>query len=169
MMTKSKFNNRTKLKILALIPALTLLFVFIACFNGLYGNSINNSKTGNFNSVNLSDTSKIIYIVDGVVTDNLDLVQKDSIESINVLKQDNVMIVRTKKYSTKLEEIKIRKRNRSDMSNTLVLLNGVKSTKKIEQIDPASIESMNVIKDPAQMKIYTKMNYNAVILITTKK
>jgi hypothetical protein len=61
--------------------------------------------------------------------------------------------------------------NGGNMTNTLVIIDGVKHTEKdaLASLDPAKIESMNVIKDKKMMKQYTDKNYDSVIVIKTKQ
>jgi hypothetical protein len=211
MITKSKLNHKTKLKILALVPVSALLFICIACVNGLIPvsalavpkipNGLSELKMGqnkeasemstpndtikkvkiqkkkkdkNTKEIQMTgygnDSSKLIFIVDGVQveSDNVNQIMPDSIKSVNVLKDDNVVVIRTAHFSQKKPSIKLVS-EKGDISKTIIFVDGVEQpSMDINSIDPQTIESMEVLKDESA-KLMTNKKCDGVILIKTKK
>lgn len=204
MMTKSKFNQKTKLRLLTLFPVTAISFIVIASINGLFPNSAQASpksaneirqinglavasdtinrvtinKKSDKNSTltikvqpnNQKDDSKIIYVVDGVQVVNIDKINQDSIKSIDVLKKDNLIIIRTKGDEPKKDTIVIMNKKGDASSNILYFIDGIEKSGQfdINSIAPKTVENIEVIKG-AQMKKYTNKEYDGIIMITTKK
>jgi hypothetical protein len=114
----------------------------------------------------------LIYIVDGARVKAIDKIDPDLIESVNVMKDDNLIIIRTKKYS---EKKKAEKENpsgirlRGDSDNIVYIIDGKESDNDVvELLDPAEIESMSVLKGGSEVRKYTDRDVDGVIIIKTK-
>jgi beta-lactamase regulating signal transducer with metallopeptidase domain len=137
-----------------------------------YGN--NGSQVFNQAGIKIRNTNQgtgdsINYIVDGIAVKSIENINPDSIESINVLKGDNLVIIRTKGASS--STIKIRERNNIQTSseNPILFLNGKEVSKSyFETIDPNQIESISVIKSKERIKTITGKDGDGLILIKTK-
>ncbi|MGE0079504.1 MAG: TonB-dependent receptor plug domain-containing protein [Bacteroidales bacterium] len=204
MMTKSKLNSKSKLRILVLLPVAAVAIIFTAGTNGALAAPANhNTKsitqnlavttnssaddstkkvkarvitlTGSSNTKSLTinatatsnDSTKIIYVVDGVQVENIETINSDSIKSVNVLKNDNVVIIRSNKTDLKKDSSK----SYSTSSNILYIIDGVEQASgnnAINNISPDAIESINVIKGD-KVKEYTSKSCDGVIQVTTKK
>lgn len=121
------------------------------------------------------DSSSVspVYVVDGVYKKNIDDLNPEEISSMDVHKEDNLVIVRTKSYvvrkATPEAEVVIRS-NGSVTENTLFVIDGEKTDKAtFQSLDPSNIESITVLKDKESMRIYTDEDYDGVIIIKTKK
>lgn len=125
-----------------------------------------------------SGTDSLIYIIDGVHSSSIEHINPDSIESINVMKTDRTIIVRTKKFAKehadkeKSENVALRSGGISSINeNTVIILDEKEMTKgEFENLHlPAdSIKSISVLKGEST-KIYSKKDVDAIIVITTKK
>lgn len=123
------------------------------------------------------------YIVDGESMNSIDGIPADSIESVNVLKTDRTIIIRTKSFARKqvpesqntvktgAPKMDFNIRQTSTISdNVLYILDGKTISKdEIHNIDPSGIKSIDVIKGKERIQKYTDKGYDGVILITTKK
>jgi TonB-dependent SusC/RagA subfamily outer membrane receptor len=144
-------------------------------------------------------TGQPIYFVDGVeaTSTSLNELSPDSIESISVLKdksatilygekgKNGVILITTKKYgqNNKLGNVTIGYGNNAALlgnpapfgsatgktNQPLILVNGKESEQTLNNIDPATIESVTVLKDETATKKYGEKGKNGVVLITTKK
>lgn len=191
MMTKNKGANHNSISGKKMIP-LSVLILAVSMLQGFYPVNINaqNSNKQQQSKQQEQDKEKkskevIVtgygkpdpnnnYIVDGVYAKNIDNINPDSIESVNVLKEDNTIIVRTRSYARKSADgknngIHIRASGGTN-ENILFVIDGKEATKDVfEQLSPDQMQSIQVVKDKEQMKIYTEKNFDGVILITTKK
>ena len=220
MMTKSKFYHRSKLKILSLIPISGILLVAIALFNGATAKTVSAveqsdlflSLAGESFTAMDTDTSKIIvkgqstiknapikvkgdanvtYILDGKVVENINTISPDEIESINVLKDKNQIIIESKAAAAKkskkeklegsivvkatggAESPKKIKLSTSSFptDNVLYIIDGktIKDAAELEKLNPESIESISVLKDASKNQLYPDAkDYEGVIVIKTK-
>jgi TonB-linked SusC/RagA family outer membrane protein len=71
--------------------------------------------------------------------------------------------------STPSIEVHGQKSVNSSNTNPLVVLDGVKFMGNWRDIDPKTIESMSVLKDPTSLAAYGSQAANGVVMITTKK
>jgi hypothetical protein len=116
------------------------------------------------------------YIVDGVSVKSISDINPDSIGSINVLKQDRLIIVRTKGYEKKISKITkpagtiIISDKSSLPGNIIYILDDKKVSKEdVQNINPKDIQSISVLKDKETIKVYGGEEHDGVIIITTKK
>jgi TonB-dependent SusC/RagA subfamily outer membrane receptor len=144
-------------------------------------------------------TGQPTYFVDGVEATStiLNELSPDSIESISVLKdksatalygekgKNGVILITTKKYgqNNKSGNVTIGYGNNAALlgnhapfgsatgktNQPLILVNGKESEQTLNNIDPATIESVNVLKDETATQKYGEKGKNGVVLITTKK
>jgi hypothetical protein len=132
---------------------------------------------GNQKSQKSKDT--LNYIVDGVSVKSMDDINPDSIESVNVMKTDRLIIVRTKAFarrhpaieagSISMPENKINLRTKSLSENITYIVDEKKTSKnEIENIPADQIESIEVIRDKEKIMKYGSKNNDGVIIITTK-
>jgi len=209
MMTKSKFNHGTKLRILTLLPVSAFAFIIIASINGLFPSTVQagpiplketslleikkaNSLTAESDTIkkikiirsnkesniidlrpngNESDSAKVIYVVDGVYTENIDNLDQNSIKSVNVQKKDNLVIIRTKDSEPSKDTIIFKNKVGVESSNIIYIIDGIEHLNQsdFKKIDPNTIEKVAVIKDKNQMKKYSKRDCDGIIIITTNK
>jgi len=113
---------------------------------------------------------KPVIVVDGVQIDNMDELDPEQISSVNVMKKDNLIIIRTKCFAGNRtendQEITVPDQS---SENILYVIDGEKSDKEVfEQIDPSKIENIEVLKNKA-VKDYTRKEVDGVIIINTKK
>jgi TonB family protein len=143
-------------------------------------------------------TGQPTYFVDGVEATStiLNELSPDSIESISVLKdksanalygekgKNGVILITTKKYgqNNKSGNVTVGYGNNAALlgnpapfgsatgkaNQPLILVNGKESGQTLNNIDPATIESVNVLKDKTATQKYGEKGKNGVILINTK-
>lgn len=122
-----------------------------------------------------SSAESPVYVVDGVYKKNIDDLDPGEISSVDVHKADNLIIVRTKSYTGNKAAsepgVVIRSRSNSSVpENTLYIIDGEKRDKEaLQSLDPSKIDNITVLKDKESMRIYTKEDYDGVIIINTKK
>jgi len=115
---------------------------------------------------------KPVIVVDGVHMDSMDELDPEQISSVDVMKDDNLIIVRTKSFAgNNSGDNHVMIVNESSSSeNILFIIDGVKADKEaMEKINPSDIENVTVLKDKASVKIYTSEDVDGVIIINTKK
>ncbi len=119
-----------------------------------------------------SDESPV-FVVDGVYRKNIDDLDPEKISSMDVQKEDNLIIVRTKSYVARkaAPEAGVVIRSTGSMpENILYIIDGGKKDKEaLQSLDPTTIDSITVLKDKESMRIYTNDDYDGVIIIVTKK
>ena len=130
----------------------------------------NQPKSGKKSNKQKADT--INYIVDGLSVKNIDDINPDSIESVNVLKEDRTVIVRTKRFAakTKTEAGNFNIRSNNQNEKIIYILDDRKiSQEEMKNISPSSIESLSVYKHDAMIKKYTDEDVDGVIVVKTRK
>ncbi len=127
-----------------------------------------------------------LYVVDGVVGANIKDIEPKSIASITVLKdqsatilygekgKNGVVIITLKKDSKKKNsEIEVvgyaKDQKQPNGQNPLIVIDGIVSAKKMDDIKPETIESVNVLKGEMATKKYGDKGNDGVIEITLKK
>jgi TonB family C-terminal domain len=124
--------------------------------------------------VEITTKNKPLYIVDGVVTAAPNKLPKD-IESIDVLKGEsatklygdkgkNGVVIITSKNKNAGTQI----RNTSTVGNPLIVIDGVISDKKMDDIKPETIKSVNVLKGDMALKKYGITGDRGVLEVTLK-
>jgi len=121
----------------------------------------------------------VVYIVDGVKTENITGLDPETIESIDVLKENNLIVIRTKKPDIRQVEISgvankpvTISKSSSLPDNILFVVDGDPVDKSVfESLDPAQIESISVLKDGySGIKKYTdRTDIDGIIIVKTKK
>lgn len=111
-----------------------------------------------------------IYVIDGVHVKDISTLSPDSIGSVDVIRDDNLIVVRTKSRKPSGIVIKETGNESTGISdNMLVIIDGENSSKsEIEKIDPSEIESIEVIKGKEVSKKYSDKDHDGVIIITKK-
>ncbi len=93
----------------------------------------------------------------------------NSIASISVLKDEKA----TTKYGEKAKEgvieITSKNLNKTEIKDSLLILDGQETSKKMEDIDPETIESVNVLKKEKATEKYGEKATNGVVEITLKE
>ncbi len=113
-----------------------------------------------------------LYIVDGKeFTGNISEIPIDEIADIHVIK--NPDFTHVSKYGDKIEngiiEIQTKTRyNSSSGEDPLVIVNGVVANKSMNDIDPNTIESVNILKGELATQKYGDKGKNGVINVTLK-
>ena len=110
-----------------------------------------------------------------LVTGAISSVKAEELQSVPVARADQAIQGRTAGVSVLSTsgspgagtKIRIRGVNSNGNSNPLFIVDGMK-TSDINNIDPADIESLEVLKDAASAAIYGTEGANGVIIITTK-
>lgn len=98
------------------------------------------------------------YILNGVSVKNLDGVPSDSIESVNVLKDDHLVIARTKSFVAKQKAADAKAK---DGSKALIILDGIERP----DLSPSDIRS----EDVSTVEVVKNQGGEGIIKITTKK
>lgn len=123
-----------------------------------------------------SAADTVNYILDGVRVTSISDINPDSIASVNVLKQDRIIIIRTKSYDRKLrklspnnESITITSKNPMP-ENLMYIIDGkTVSEAELKKMNPENVESVSVLKGREEVKRYSNEDHDGVIIITTKK
>ena len=144
-----------------------------------------------------NNQGKPLYILDGKEVEELSKVYPDDIESISILKdkpatelygekaKNGVLLITTKKKTldSTQEVVKVvgaGRMNELSLNNIIIraqsgnqgkplfVIDGEESSGEVfSKIDPKTIESVSILKDPATI-IYGEKGKNGVVLITTK-
>ena len=116
-------------------------------------------------------TDTVLYIVDGKKVKDISTLSPDSIKSISVLKEDNMIVLTTKNPDKDVIVIKSLEASPESNKRVLYIIDGNESDDKeiIKTIDPSEIESISVQKNMEKMKKSGKEGYDGIIVITTKK
>ena len=134
------------------------------------------SQTKESIQVEVKDGVKPDIYVDGKKFDfPLELLDKDKIESVNVIKgekaikeynaKNGVVLITTKKSSNKITKFEYEEAKDKD---PMVIIDGEASDREaLSKMSPDDIESINVLKGEQAMKKYKAAN--GVIIVTTKK
>ncbi len=125
----------------------------------------NGSKKSETTTVMISDkgnADSIIYVVDGVHVKDISCLDTDSIKTINVIKEDNVIIIRTKESGNEHKGRIVIKVGSSVLPDgAIIYIDGKESTKEeLKKLDPDQIESVTIKKEG---------DSKGIIQITTKQ
>ncbi len=110
---------------------------------------------------------KPLVVVNGkMYTKDINSIAPDQIESINVLKGQSA----TDKYGAKAKDgvVEITLKKKLDVAKALVVIDGKVSTKKYDEVKPADIQSIEVLKGASATAKYGEKGANGVVEITTK-
>jgi hypothetical protein len=112
-----------------------------------------------------------VFVVDGVHRDGIDDLDPEEISSVEVHKEDNLIIVRTKSFAgSKSRNDQVMMVPDSPSENILYVIDGEESDKEVvEQLNPSEIESITVLKNKEAVNIYTSEDVDGVIIINTKE
>lgn len=191
MMTKSKFNQKSKLRILTLVPITAFALLFTAGVNGLYAKS---TKTASSNletlpvspSTTSADTikaNKTITITDKSNKKRFMLIQSPTVGYIsNQDGNDSTKSTSEKTIHLKDNGMLVIQENNCDStiiilneqldkpSNILYIIDGVEQpdSKALDKLEAKAIVAIEVYKGE-EMKKYTSRNYDGVMVIKTDK
>ena len=157
--------------------------------NTVIDNTKNSSLSGNF-TLNLNDTHKPMYIIDGKEyapgESDLSKLDPDDIESVSVLKNESaleaygekgrngVVIIKTKKNVglSNSSALNISTLNLNKTSEPMLIIDGKKYAPgeyDLSKLNPDDIESVSVLKNQSTLEVYGEDGKNGVVIITTKK
>jgi hypothetical protein len=133
-----------------------------------------------------------LYIVDGIETDNIEIINPNDIKSIDVFKgesgfelygdkgRNGAVLITTKSGSNDKRAkintndtiqppkvVKILKYGDEDLSQALYLVDG-EEVKNLEDVDSQNVEKVKVLKPNAAVSLYGEKGKNGVVLISTK-
>jgi TonB-dependent SusC/RagA subfamily outer membrane receptor len=109
-----------------------------------------------------------LYILDGKEIKSIEGVEPDKIESISVLKDKSATTVYGEKGKNGVILI-TSKKSVTPADNVLIILDGKETSKKVADINPEEIQSVNVLKGDHAQAQYGEKGKNGVIEITLKK
>ncbi len=191
MMTKSKFNQKSKLRILTLVPITAFALLFTAGVNGLYAKPTkevsSNLKTFPLSpSASSADTikaNKTIQTTDKSNKKRFMLVQSPTVGYIsNQDGNDSAKSTSEKTIHLKDNGMLVIQENNCDStiiilneqldkpSNILYIIDGVEQpdSKALDKLEAKAIVAIEVYKGE-EMKKYTSRNYDGVMVIKTDK
>lgn len=191
MMTKSKFNQRTKLKILTLLPVSTIALIFAASINGAFAVPKESSTIPNTSFINRnytapdtinankiiitkqdsSNTTYTISIKSGDTADSKIVYVSKNGENDNLASPSkgvdlsaNELVVITNNSSNNQKDSSTNKIH----SNLLYIIDGTKvSIDTLKNMDPKSIKQTSLYIIDNSIKKDTIKNYDGVLVITT--
>ncbi len=141
-----------------------------------YGEQVNQDQTIIKEGIKVRSTNpsapgpEVNYIVDGVHVKSIEYLNPDSIASVNVMKEDNLIIVRTKGASKSQITVRARDGINTAPQNPIFFVNNKEVTKaEFESIGPSQIQSMTVVKNKDQIKTLTGKEGDSLIMITLKQ
>jgi len=161
-------------------------YIIITCLGVLL--SFTSLQSQEYEKVKQKNTNIHIELKDGVEPDiyvdgkkfdfPIELLDKDIIESIEVVKgekamndynsKNGVILITTKISSSEKNEINFKKVEGDKDKQPMVIIDGkVTSQGPLNKLSPDDIESISVVKGEQAMKKYNAAN--GVILVTTKK
>nr|WP_321487478.1 TonB-dependent receptor plug domain-containing protein [uncultured Draconibacterium sp.] len=109
-----------------------------------------------------------LYIVDGKPADEIESIEPEKIESISVLKDAQAKILYGDKGKNGVIIITTKDAAKARMDDAVVLVDGVPYDGDIKDIDPETIESMEVLKGENATRIYGVAAKNGAISIKLK-
>jgi hypothetical protein len=121
--------------------------------------------------VSQEKNDSLIIVVDGTQVKNISSVNPDSIESVNVMKDDNLIVIRTKKPE-KRSVIKVTEGSGIETSGKILfVIDGKETTDEtiLKTIDPGDIESIQVLKGEDNLQSHGKSGLEGIIIVRTKK
>ena len=104
-----------------------------------------------------------LYIVDGKVTDNIESLLPENIESITILKEQSAI----EQYGEKGKNGVVLITTKRNQSAPLFVVDG-KEGGDLNSISVENIESISVLKDQLAIERYGEKGKNGVVIITTK-
>jgi len=118
----------------------------------------------------------VLYVLNGKITskEEIDKLDKKTIESVNILKDKEATDIYGDKGKNGVVEVILKKISITKADGTpedaLYVLNGEEiDKKKFKDLDPNTIESVNVLKDKTATDKYGDKGKNGVIEIASKK
>ncbi|WP_319482711.1 TonB-dependent receptor plug domain-containing protein [uncultured Draconibacterium sp.] len=109
-----------------------------------------------------------LYFVDGKEMGNIANISAEDIESISVLKDESATALYGEKGKNGVIVISTKAAAKAKMDDAIVIVEGVPYNGDINDIDPSTIESMEVLKDESATSIYGPIAKNGAISIKLK-
>lgn len=149
-----------------------------------YGATKNEAKAIETVSENAVSDAKPLYVVDGKPVAEIESLNPEQIESVSVLKgaeatnlygteggKNGVVLVTTKDGVQAVSSVRVKVKSTGSLNDKkpLIILDGEKTDKSAEDIDPENIAAISVLKSETATARYGKEGENGVILISTKE
>lgn len=149
-----------------------------------YGATKNEAKAIETVSENAVSEAKPLYVVDGTPVAEIESLNPEQIESVSVLKgaeatklygteggKNGVVLVTTRNDAKTVPNVRVKVKSTGSLSDKepLIILDGEKTDKSAEDIDPENIAAISVLKSETATARYGKEGENGVILISTKE
>ena len=115
-----------------------------------------------------------LIIVEGkkISKEDMDKLDPSTIESMSVLKGESALKAHGQEGENGVIEIKLKKASSSDaakpLSDKLVIVDGVEYKSDLNNIDPGTIESVNVLSGDAATTMYGDRGKAGVVIVTSK-
>lgn len=120
---------------------------------------------------NAKSTDTVTYVVDGKKVKDIRSIPADSIESVSVMKDANLIVITTKKPAENIIVVKAGNGFSGGPDNILYIIDGEESDDQelIKLIDPSDIESVEVLKGAENIAKAGKSGYDGIIIVKTRK
>jgi len=110
-----------------------------------------------------------LYIVDGKAHEGkMSEIDADNIESIDILKGESGFKFYGENGKNGVIIINTKTKYNSEKAEPLIVVNGAESDQKVNDIDPETIQSVNILKDEKATEKYSDKGKNGVVEITLK-
>ncbi|MDX8338095.1 carboxypeptidase-like regulatory domain-containing protein [Draconibacterium sp. IB214405] len=109
-----------------------------------------------------------LYIIDGKKSKNMDNVNADDIETISVLKGESASILYGEKGKNGVMIVTTKKAANSKMKDALIIVDGIPFKGSLDDIDPNTIDKVEVLKDEQATKRYGPVAKNGAISVKLK-
>ncbi|MCY1720606.1 carboxypeptidase-like regulatory domain-containing protein [Prolixibacteraceae bacterium Z1-6] len=131
-------------------------------------NSYNPGSAAKPLSLTTNKDNPPLFVVDGIENKSIDWLNPDNIEKITALKDKQAEILYGEKAKNGAIIITTKDAAKEKLRNAVVIVNGEKYKGDISDIDPGSIEKMDVLKNESATKLYGTEAKDGAIIITTK-
>ncbi|WP_346858989.1 carboxypeptidase-like regulatory domain-containing protein [uncultured Draconibacterium sp.] len=118
--------------------------------------------------LNGDEANPPLYVVDGKISKSIEYLAPDAIESISVLKDESATSLYGEKGKNGVIVITTKEAAKEKMRNAIVILDGKKYEGDVSDIDPETIEKMEVLKNESATKLYGPEAKDGAIIITSK-
>ncbi len=109
-----------------------------------------------------------LYFVDGIENKNIDWLAPDQIENVSVLKGETANALYGDKGKNGVVIVTTKFAPKEKLNEALMIVDGKIYDGDINDFDPESIESIDVLKDASATKMYGPKGKNGAIIIKTK-
>jgi len=126
------------------------------------------NTSGSVFSINGSGENQPLYVVDGKITEKIDEISPDDIESISVLKDVSATSLYGEKGKNGVILITTKKAVQNNLAKALVIVDGKKYDGNVNDFSSDHIKKVDVLKNESATKLYGEEAKNGAIVITTK-